>query len=179
MKRLKMSALLLIASATLLTAQTRTNAMKDGKERLWEAKSSGHRYMVSIKNKADAVEALTDFAETHNITAGSVMGIGATNDVIIRFIDPLTNTQEDKRFKEQMEVTSVLGNISIREGKTFVHMHITLGRRDYSVIAGHLVSLRIHGAGEFIIEDFNMKAERALDPEMGLQLLNFSKLPCE
>ena len=41
----------------------------------------------------------------------------------------------------------------MKDGKPFLHIHVTLGRSDYSAIAGHLLTAKINGAGEFWVED--------------------------
>jgi uncharacterized protein len=41
-----------------------------------------------------------------------------------------------------MEISNLSGNISEAEGKLLLHMHITLGRKDYTALAGHLLDAK-------------------------------------
>ena len=67
-----------------------------------------------------------------------------------------------------MEIANLTGNISQMDGKTYLHLHITVGRSDYSALAGHLLSATLNGAGEFVVEDFGTPITRVYIPEIGL-----------
>ncbi len=82
----------------------------------------------------------------------------------------------DKNFNQQMEITNLTGNISTKDGKEYLHMHITLGNDKYEAIAGHLLSAKINGAGEFIITKFSGgNLERTYSEEIGLNFYDFNK----
>ena len=75
-----------------------------------------------------------------------------------------------------MEITNLSGNISTKDGKEYLHLHVTLGNGKYQGIAGHLLSAVINGAGEFVVEDFpGGRLERTYDPEVGLNFYDFKK----
>ncbi len=122
----------------------------------YTCKSFGQKYVVSVKYKSEVVTALTQFCEDHAITAGTISGIGAVNEATLRYFDSKQEKYVEKTFNEQMEVLNVTGNISLLEDSSlYLHIHIVLGRNDFSAVAGHLGSAVINGAGEFIIEPLN------------------------
>ncbi|MFT4092067.1 MAG: DNA-binding protein [Niabella sp.] len=123
----------------------------------WTARKVAHTYIVSVADKIGILDALTDFVVAQEITAGQITGIGATNEATLRFFDPVAKKYVDKTFSEQMEISNLSGNISEVEGKPMLHLHVTLGRRDYTALAGHLLDARIRGAGEFFIYPINSK----------------------
>ena len=136
--------------------------------------SSPGRYVLSLDNHVEIVEALTAFCNEKQIASGRIDGLGAINEATFRFLNPATKAYVDKSFNEQMEVTNLTGNISRKDGKTYLHIHITASRSDYSCIGGHLLSARINGACELFVEDFGDKGVgRAFDPETGLNLYKF------
>ncbi len=142
----------------------------------WDAKKFGNNYVVSIKNNSEIVEALTDFVETEKIKAGTISGIGAINQATLRFFNPETKQYIDKTFNQQMEITNLTGNISTKDGKEYLHLHITLGNSNYEAIAGHLLSAKLNGAGEFIVEKFSQgNLERTYSEEVGLNFYDFDK----
>jgi len=89
--------------------------------------------------------------------------------------DPHTKQYIDKTFQEQMEIACLIGNISKKEGKPYLHLHITLGRSDYSALAGHLLEATLSGAGEFVIEAFEGSLERYYNTSIGLNLYQLRK----
>ena len=132
------------------------------------------RYVLSLDNHVSIVEALTAFCEKRKIKAGAVSGIGAISSATFRFLDPATKQYVDKTFDEQMEITNLTGNLSYKDGKPYLHLHATAGRRDYSCVGGHLLDARVNGACELIVEWFTMHVfGRRFDEETGLNLFDF------
>ena len=134
----------------------------------------GGRYVLSLDNHVEIAEALTAFCQEKGILAGQVSGIGAINEAAFRFLDPATKKYVDKTFAEQMEITNLIGNISQKDGKPYLHLHLTCSRRDYSCVGGHLLTARINGACELFVETFpDVEIGRYPDPETGLNLYRF------
>nr|WP_315028552.1 PPC domain-containing DNA-binding protein [uncultured Chryseobacterium sp.] len=141
----------------------------------WSARKVDHIYILSIKNYSSIVETLTDFIQNQNLLAGEVTGIGAVSEATLRFFNPETKKYVDKTFKEQMEVTNISGNVSEIEGKISLHLHITLGRENYTALAGHLLDAKIRGAGEFIFYPLNTRVTKIKNEDIGINLYDFEK----
>ena len=137
---------------------------------MYTSKQTGNKYIVSVKNHTEVVKALTAFCEEKNIKAGSIYGIGAVKEATLRFFDPATKKYIDKIFPEQMEIASLIGNIAQMHDQVYIHLHITLGRADYSALAGHLLSAVLNGAGEFVVEKYDAQVERHYDETTGINL---------
>lgn len=132
------------------------------------------KYAVSLDNHVEIMEALAAFCKEKEILAGSVSGIGAISEATFRFLDPVTKKYVDKTFSEQMEITCLIGNISQKDDKPYLHVHVTAGRRDYTCVGGHLLSARVNGACELLVEDFfEATLGRRFDDETGLNLYEF------
>lgn len=129
--------------------------------------------MVSVKNHTDVAESLMTFCKDMNITAGSITGIGAISKATLRFFNPKTKQYDDRTFEEQMEIANLTGNVSTMDGETYTHLHCVLGRSNYTALAGHLLSARLNGAGEFVITTFDSPLERYHDEETGLNMYKF------
>ena len=134
---------------------------------------AGGKYVVSIDNHQEITQALTKFCEENHVQSGSITGIGAINEMTLRFFDPYTKQYVDKQFTEQMEIANLTGNISTLNGQTYLHLHIVAGRSDYSTLGGHLLCAHLSGAGEFVIEDYGTKLEREYSEEIGLNVYKF------
>ena len=130
-------------------------------------------YVLSLDNHVEIAEALAAFCAEKGIMAGTILGLGAINEATFRFLNPATKHYVDKTFSEQMEITNLTGNISQKDGKPYLHMHITASRSDYSCIGGHLLSARINGACELLVEAYDAQIGRRPDEETGLNLYQF------
>lgn len=130
----------------------------------------GGRYVLSLDNHVEVSAALAAFCEEKGIYAGTVYGIGAVNKAIFRYLNPETMKYVDRTFEEQMEITNLTGNISSKDGKVYLHLHVTASRSDYSCIGGHLLTAWINGACELVVEAFDITLGRRLDPDLGINL---------
>ena len=59
--------------------------------------------------------------------------------------------------------------------QVYLHLHITVGRSDYSALAGHLLSAIQNGAGEFVVEDYSERISRTYNPDLGLNIYDFER----
>jgi len=129
------------------------------------------RFLLSVDNHAEITAALAAFCEEKDIRSGIVGGIAAISEATFRFLDPATKQYVDKTFAEQMEVTCLTGNLSRKDRKPYLHIHVTASRRDYTCIGGHLLTARVNGACELYVEDYGLEGVgRRFDPETGLNL---------
>lgn len=177
--------LLLIASAVTdpaAVALAGESAAREGAEHgqelkgaHWSARKASGVYIVSVQSGSSLLEALTDFAKSQGIQGGQITGIGGASEATLRFYDPATRRYADKTFPEQMEITNLAGNISDVLGVTTLHMHITLGRRDYTALAGHLLDAKISGAGEFFIYPIDARIAKVKDENLGLNFYDFGR----
>ncbi len=135
---------------------------------MYTYKQIGNKYVVSIQNRAEIVKVLNTFCDERGIKSGTIYGIGAIDELTLRFFNPHTKKYIDKTFQEQMEIANLTGNISQMNEKPYLHLHITVGRSDYSALAGHLLAATLNGAGEFVVEDFGTSITRVYVPEIGL-----------
>ena len=138
-----------------------------------EAKAN--TFILSLDNHVEIAAALEAFCREQDILAGTITGLGAISEATFRFLDPATKQYVDQTFSEQMEMTNLTGNISQKGGKPYLHLHITASRRDYTCIGGHLLTARINGACELVVEAFpGVWSGRRADPETGLNLYDFT-----
>lgn len=141
----------------------------------WMAKKVDTIYIVSVKDRSSIVETLTDFVKSQKIQSGEITGIGAVSEATLRFFVPSTKNYVDKTFNEQMEASNISGNVSEIDGQPLLHLHITLGRQDYTALAGHLLDAKIRGAGEFIFYPLDTKMVKVKDGEVGINFYDFEK----
>lgn len=135
---------------------------------------ANNRYIVSLDNHMELMAGITSFCRFRGIRCGQVSGIGAVSEATFRMYDPATKQYVDKTFTEQMEITNLTGNISEKDGKPYLHVHITASRRDYTCVGGHLLDAKISGACELTVDSYpSLKPGRRADEETGLNLYRF------
>ncbi len=86
----------------------------------------------------------------------------------IAFFDTDAKRYLDREYDEQMEVLALVGNVAIHDGEPLIHAHVTLGRRDYAVIGGHLREGVVRPTLELTLHTGSEPLQRAVDPKYGL-----------
>jgi hypothetical protein len=77
---------------------------------------------------------------------------------------------------QTLEITNLVGNVSIKDGVPIVHAHVTFSDKDGHAYGGHLAPGTIVFACEIVIQVFDgPKFERVLDQETGLPLWNMNE----
>ena len=111
-----------------------------------------------------------DFSAKNGVGCAWLNGIGAIADPEIGYYSLNTKSYHRKVFSGDYELTSLIGNITIKEGKYFSHTHITFSDTNYNVLGGHLFDAKITAAGEFIMLPGKKNIIRQMNPEIGLSL---------
>ena len=134
----------------------------------------GNTYVIRMDRGEEIISALTDLCNKEHISLGSVEALGASDHAVIGLYDVGARQYHKQAFDEPMEITSLLGSVSTKNGETYLHLHINLCRGDMSVIGGHLNECRISATCEMIVRKLEGTVERRLDEEVtGLNLFEF------
>lgn len=110
-----------------------------------------------IPYKEDILKYLTNLCIENSITCGTVSCIGAVYKMTIGFYDQNLKKYENIVLNEPLEILSLIGNISLKEDKPFIHAHVTLGDKNGSAFGGHLFEGSEVFASEFEIRYFDSK----------------------
>ena len=110
------------------------------------------------------------FAEVKGVGCAWLNGIGALENPEIGYYSLEDKSYYRKTFKGEYELTSLTGNITLKEGKPFSHTHITFSDTEFRVFGGHLFNANITAAGEFIMQFGSDEINREMNAGIGLPL---------
>ena len=120
---------------------------------------------------SDLLGQLTFVCEKEKIHLGTVQAIGAVQKTRCGFYDQKKKEYNFFEIDEELEITSLLGNISIRDGKPMVHAHATFTDEKGNAFGGHLAEGTIVFACEFVIRALSgADYVREHDEQTGLPL---------
>jgi uncharacterized protein len=119
----------------------------------------------------EVIEGLTTFAREHDLGAAYFSGLGAMSEATLAFFDPDSKEYEEIPVPEQVEVLSLIGNLTVFEGTARVHAHAVLGQHDGSTIGGHLQRGIIRPTLEVFITALPAELRREHDADSGLPLI--------
>ncbi len=127
------------------------------------------QYLVVLDKEQNIITTLTEIAVSHEILGGYITGIGAVKNVELGYYELEAQDYIRKTFSdEDYELISLNGNITLRDGKPYVHLHTSIGRSDFSVLGGHLFEAQVAVTAEIYINPFGAMPERTFNPNLGL-----------
>lgn len=131
---------------------------------------SGRLFFIGLDHDSEIVASITNLAEGLGIEAGIVSAIGALKRAEIGYYDQNSHEYRAIEVDRPMEITSLIGNISTRDGKPFLHAHATLADSEGNVRGGHLSSGTVFAAEVSLRELIGQPPVRKHDPTTDLFL---------
>ncbi|WBW98208.1 PPC domain-containing DNA-binding protein [Oceanirhabdus sp. W0125-5] len=88
--------------------------------------------------------------EAH-VNCGKINGIGAGEDFKLAVYRKNKKAYKRKRFKGEHEIVSLKGNITLKDNKPYIHLHISIANEDMKLYGGHLEEGTITATAEIFI----------------------------
>ena len=136
-------------------------------------KKMGNTFVVRIDKGEEIVKNLTRLAKREKINAGHILAIGTVLDPTLRFFDPRKKKYSTKTFRGHYEIINLTGNFSVMNGAPYLHIHITLGDKNFHAFGGHLLKAQVGGAFEAVVEKLPRRVGRKFSQNIGLNLFEF------
>lgn len=127
--------------------------------------------IVRIEKGEEILNTINNLCKKLDIKAGSVSGIGATNNVTMGLYNMDKKEYFKNTFKGDFEITSLTGNISTKDNNPYIHLHINIANEKCETFGGHLNECFISVTCEIFIHILSCKLERYVDKNTGLNLI--------
>ncbi len=138
-----------------------------------EYKRTPDQVLVRLDDGDEIVACLKSICKKEGIESAMVSGIGSARKAEIAHYDTKEKRFNTKKFEGMLEIVSLSGNITQRDGEPYTHMHICISRNDYSTLSGHLMSAEVYPTCEIVVFPYSAKIERKHDELTGLNLQRF------
>ena len=140
-------------------------------------RSEKNRILVSLEKGDEIMDCIYKIIDNEEIPFGWINGIGAIQNIIMGSYSLSKKNYIKKQFKGEFELTSLIGNITTKQNKPFVHIHINIADNNCRTYGGHLFSAIITATCEIIILKTEKKVYRNMNDDIGLYLwdLNYEK----
>ena len=131
----------------------------------------GDAALVSLDQGDDLLEGLTKVAKELEMHAGTIEVIGALRKLRFGIYDLDRKEYDILEPQGHFELLNGTGNVALKDGEPFVHLHVTASGSDGTALGGHAMP----GCEVFVAEAIfrihagNMPV-RELDPSRGLAL---------
>jgi predicted DNA-binding protein with PD1-like motif len=136
----------------------------------WEA-GAGRAFVGRLAHGSDLVEEIERFCAERDVRAAWVSVIGAVRRASFAYYEQAEARYVPLSSETHHEITGFVGNISIRDGKPFLHAHATFCDVAGAAVGGHLLRGCEIFAGEVTIREMvGVELVRTPDEVTGLAL---------
>ncbi|HEX4142800.1 MAG TPA: PPC domain-containing DNA-binding protein [Pirellulales bacterium] len=134
--------------------------------------SENPRTDVLVLAAGDEVsEQLLGFAKKQQSGSATFTAIGAFQSCVLGYFDWYTKEYLRNPIDDQVEVLSMIGNLTWAEDEPKLHAHVVVGMRDGSARGGHLLKAIVRPTLEIVLIESPAHLQRKLDPESRIPLI--------
>ena len=131
----------------------------------------GVTYAIVFDTGDEIISGLTTFANEHRLEASDFTALGAFSSALLGFFDVEQKEYRKIPIEEQVEVLTLVGNITLDDGKPKVHAHVVLGCADGAARGGHLLEGYARPTLELMLSEASVQLRRRFDAASGLALI--------
>lgn len=134
---------------------------------------SGNTIIARVDSGESLSCSIEKIAKKENIKFAFISGIGAANHLDIGCYQFDKQEYRPYSLDGDFEITSVLGNITTKDGEFYLHLHITAADDNCKMYGGHFNDAIISGTCELNIQVLNTIVDRKLDEKTGINIFDF------
>ncbi|MBQ4443572.1 MAG: DUF296 domain-containing protein [Clostridia bacterium] len=138
-----------------------------------EYKRYGKEIVVRLDKGDKIAESLLALAEEENVALAAVSGIGATDDFEVGVFDLTAGDYDRYRYRGNHEINALVGNLTQKDGKPYLHLHITATGASGMVVGGHLFEGTVSLTAEIFVEVVEGAVDRKRDVALGINRITF------
>lgn len=116
-----------------------------------ERSSSQRVFEVRFSTGDEILSGLTDLAMKQHITSAYVTGIGGLSTGLLGWGDPSNGAFKKIPIDQKAEIVSLVGDISMRDGRPYVHLHGVVAFSDGSTRGGHVIEAQVAPVAEIAV----------------------------
>ena len=130
-------------------------------------------YVIRMDRGEEILSTLNSLCEKESIRLAAVEAIGAVDRAVVGLYDVGEKVYHRKEFNEPMEIASLLGTVTEKEGKPYLHLHATLCDADMQTHGGHVNELHISATCEMVLRLLPGQVGRRQDDVTELNVFDF------
>ncbi len=130
----------------------------------------GRVVIARLKYDSELVRSITELARERGIKNATFTVIGAVKRAKLGYYDQKRHEYRSFSLETPHELVSCIGNISLKEGETFAHLHGVFADEEGNTKAGHVIEATVFAAELYLQELVGPELVRKYDEITGLSL---------
>ena len=137
-----------------------------------EYKRIENKIVFRLEMGEGLMESTQRIATAENVKLASINGIGACSKIEMGYIDLSIKEYVFKTFEGNLEILQATGNITLKDGEPFPHIHISVANDECKAFGGHLNEATISATFEGVMQIIDHEIHREFNEDLGLALMN-------
>lgn len=125
-------------------------------------------YVVSLERGESLRTTIESLCKQEGISGAKLDAIGAIKDPTLGFYRLDQKRYEQQGFTGVYELVSCAGNITLKDGEPFMHVHVGIGDHQYQLWGGHLFDAQVGVVVELFLQPLETPLPRMLCEDIGL-----------
>ena len=142
------------------------------KARLLSENAGVKNYVIVLAKGDEVMSGLTDFARQNKVTSASFTAIGAFSHVTVAWFDDSKREFKLNPINQQVELVSMIGNITLVNDQPAVHTHVAVASSDGTVRGGHVINAFVFPTLEVFMTVYPTPLHKEPDEATGLKLID-------
>lgn len=138
--------------------------------KVFTGRSTGRVVAARFTEGSDLLDSVNQLAAQAGFSAATVQFIGAAHKAIVQILDQATKQYVTVNVPGPLEITCGTGNVSLKDGKPFAHIHVTVSDTEGHCFGGHVAPGTELFLAEVVLTELAMDTplERRADPATGI-----------
>jgi predicted DNA-binding protein with PD1-like motif len=154
------------------TKPAQTGRSPGVKVKLISGNGATKTYAIVFAAGDEILSGLNEFAQNYHIKSAHFTAIGDAKTAKVGWYDQSKKMFKVNAINEQCEITSLIGDIALFNGKPVVHAHINLASADGMVHGGHLLEAFVSPTLEVMMTVEPVPLYKKLSPEFKASVID-------
>ena len=142
------------------------------KLRLVDSNAQSKTYVLIFAHGDEVVSGLTGFAADYHVKSASYTAIGDASSARLGWYDYNRKMFKVISIDSACEVTSLIGDMAVYNGKAVAHSHVNVATEDGMTHGGHLLELIVGPTLEVFVTVYSSPLYKKLSPEFGAGIID-------
>jgi predicted DNA-binding protein with PD1-like motif len=142
------------------------------KVQLLSGSSETKTYVLVFAPGDEIMSGLYEFANKYEVKSAHFTALGDVKTAKVGWFDQTKKMFKVNHIDEQCEITGMIGDIALYNGKPVVHAHISLAAQDGTVRGGHLLEGFVTPTLEVFMTVEPATLNKKFSPEFGAPLID-------
>ena len=137
-----------------------------------EYKRFKDKIIFRLETGEELMSSIEEIAKKEDVRLATINGIGACSKIEMGYIVLSQKEYTFKQFEGNLEILQTTGNITIKEGAPFAHIHINIADEECRSLGGHLNHAIISATFEGVFHIIDDEIIREMNEDVGIALMN-------